>query len=205
MSAKKLYDAIGGIDDDILMDAQQFIHRQSSSGRRADRLPVGSRHGRSHRMSRAATAILAASLAMVFLLGGMVTAQAAGADVFGAMARWTEKIFRPGDLPFIDAFPEDGVIGFTDRKASCIPDTLLSMKEDARVDYVITVSSMDAEGEVYFSVYTDGQPNREKVSIQGAGKVVLHGIPGRSAILISASCEMAVDMTIARVPSENMG
>ena len=204
MSAKRLYDAIGEIDDDILMDTQQFIQQQSSSGRRTSGHPAGCRHGRSHRLSRAATAILAASLAVVFLLGGMVTAQAAGADVFGAMASWTEKIFRPGDLPFIDAFPEDGVIEFTNRGASCIPDTLLSVNEDTQADYVITVKSMDSSGMVCFSLYVDGRLNQEEGSIQGAGKVVLHGTPGRSAILISASREMALDMTVERIPIENM-
>ena len=203
MSAKKLYDVIGEIDDDILMDTQQFVHQQNSSGRRANRPSAGSRYGRRSRLSRVATATLAAALAMVALLGGMVTAQATGSDVFGTMARWTEKIFRPGDLPFIDAFPEDGVIEFTNREASCIPDTLLSVKEDTQVDYVITVKSMDNPGMVCFSLYVDGQWNQEGGEIQGAGEVVLHGTPGRSAILISASCEMSVDITIARIPSGN--
>lgn len=188
MSAKKLYDAIGEIDDDILMDTEQFIHRKNNGSRR---------------LSRAAVAGLAAALAIVFVFGGMITAQAAGVDVFGAMARWTEKIFRPGDLPFVDAFPEDGVIEFTNQKASCIPGTLLSMQEDSQVDYVVTVSALNGGGTVYFSVYIDGRWNQEEGSFQKPGEVVLHGAPGRSIIMISASCDMAVDMTVTRMPREN--
>lgn len=33
------------------------------------------------------------------MLAAMVTAQAAGVDVFGAMARWTEDIFSFGQIP----------------------------------------------------------------------------------------------------------
>lgn len=204
MSAKKIYDAIGEIDDDILIDTEQFIHRQNNAGRGVNRVPAGSAHGRNDRSSRAVTAILAAVLAIVFLLGGMITAQAAGADVFGAMARWTEKIFRPEDLPFIDAFPENGVIEFTNKRASCIPDTLLSMDENTWVDYVITISSLEGGGTVYFSVYIDGQWNQEEENLQGAGEVVLHGAPGRSIIMISASCDIVADVTVTRAPRENM-
>ena len=204
MSVKKIYDAIDEIDDDILIDTEQFIHQQSNLGRRESRVPVGPGHGRNDRSSRAVTAILAAALAIVFVFGGMITAQAAGADVFGVMARWTEKIFRPWDLPFIDAFPEDGVIEFTNKKASCIPDTLLSMDEDTQVDYVITVSSLKGGGTVYFSVYIDGQWNQEEENLRGTGEVVLHGAPGRSIIMISASCDMVADVTVTRAPRENM-
>lgn len=204
MSAKKIYDAIGEIDDDILTDTEQFIHRQNNAGRGVNRVPAGSAHGRNDRSSRAVTAIMAASLAIMFVFGGMITAQAAGADVFGAMARWTEKIFRPEDLPFIDAFPDNGVIEFTSKSASCIPATLLSMEEDAEVDYVITVTSLTGGGTVYFSVYIDGQWNQEERNLRGAGEVVLHGAPGRSIIMISASCDMVADVTVTRVPRENM-
>lgn len=204
MSAKKLYDAIGEIDDDILIDTEQFIYQQSNSGRRASRVPVGPGHGRNDRISRAVTAILAAALAIVFVFGGMITAQAAGADVFGTMARWTEKIFRPGDLPFIDAFPEDGVIEFTNQKASCIPNTLLSMQEDSEVDYVITVSSLEGGGTVYVYLYVDGRNNQEQGSFCEPGQIVLHGTPGRAIIEISASRDMAADVTITRAPRESM-
>ena len=203
MSAKKLYDAIGEIDDDILMDTEQFIHRQNKSSRGANRIPVSPRPGMGRRLSRAAAAGLSAALAIVFVFGGMITAQAAGADVFGAMARWTEKIFRPEDLLFIDAFPEDGVIEFTNKKASCIPDTLLSMQEETEVDYVITVSSLDGGGTVYVYLYVDGQWNQEEGSFRKPGEAVLHGTPGHAIIQISASRDMAVDVAVTRAPRES--
>ena len=202
MSAKKIYDIIGEIDNDILLDTEQFIRRQKNSERGTNGNSSGVGRNRGHRLSRAATAVLAASLAIVIAFGGMITAQAAGADVFGAIAQWTEKVFRPGDLPFIDAFPEDGVIKFTKKKASCIPDTLLSMDEDTQVDYVITVNSLEGGGTVYFSVYIDGQWNQEQGKLRSAGEVVLHGAPGRSILMISASRDITADLTVTRVPRE---
>lgn len=204
MSTKKLYDAIGEIDDGILIDTEQFIHRQSKSGRSVNRVSAGSERRRTNRLSRAAVAILAAAMAIVFVFGGLITAQAAGADVFGAMARWTEKIFRPGDLPFIDAFPEDGMIEFTNKEASCIPDTLLSMQEEDEVDYVITVSALEGGGTVYVYLYVDGQCNQEQGSFRKPGQVVLHGAPGHSIIEIAASRDMTADVTITRTPRESM-
>ena len=46
------------------------------------------------RPRRLVRAGLAAAMAAVLLLGGMVAAQAAGVDVFGAMARWTRDTFQ---------------------------------------------------------------------------------------------------------------
>lgn len=42
---------------------------------------------------------LVAAAAVVCMFAIMVTAQAAGIDVFGAMARWTEDIFSFGQIP----------------------------------------------------------------------------------------------------------
>ena len=39
---------------------------------------------------------LIAALTVICLMGGMVVAQAAGVDVFGAMARWTDDVFSLG-------------------------------------------------------------------------------------------------------------
>ena len=43
--------------------------------------------------------VLVAAAAIACMLAVMVTAQAAGVDVFGAMARWTEDIFSFGRIP----------------------------------------------------------------------------------------------------------
>ena len=42
---------------------------------------------------------LAAALLTACLFGAMVAAQAAGIDVFGAVARWTEEAFSFGNIP----------------------------------------------------------------------------------------------------------
>ena len=41
---------------------------------------------------------LIAALTVICLMGGMVVAQAAGVDVFGAMARWTDNVFSLGSI-----------------------------------------------------------------------------------------------------------
>lgn len=41
---------------------------------------------------------LIAAVAILLMLGGMITAQAAGIDVFGAFARWTEDLFTFGSV-----------------------------------------------------------------------------------------------------------
>ena len=41
---------------------------------------------------------LIAAVAVLLMLGGMITAQATGIDVFGAFARWTENVFSLGPV-----------------------------------------------------------------------------------------------------------
>ena len=42
--------------------------------------------------------VIAAAVAIACMFGAMVTAQAAGVDVFGAMARWTQDVFSFGPI-----------------------------------------------------------------------------------------------------------
>ena len=53
------------------------------------------RHVRLHRIPRVG---LVAALTVACLFGSMVAAQAAGVDVFGALARWTEGAFSFGPI-----------------------------------------------------------------------------------------------------------
>lgn len=57
------------------------------------------RNGRPMRLRRVLRAGLAAALAAACLLGSMAAVQAAGVDVFGALARWTEEAFSFGPIP----------------------------------------------------------------------------------------------------------
>lgn len=50
------------------------------------------------RLRQAGRTLLAAAAAVICALAIMVTAQAAGVDVFGAMARWTEDVFSFGPV-----------------------------------------------------------------------------------------------------------
>lgn len=51
------------------------------------------------RFKQARRTVLVAAAAVVCMFAVMVTAQAAGIDVFGAMARWTENVFSFGQIP----------------------------------------------------------------------------------------------------------
>ena len=51
------------------------------------------------RFKRVWRTALVAAIAIACMFAAMVTAQAAGVDVFGAMARWTEGIFSFGQIP----------------------------------------------------------------------------------------------------------
>ena len=59
--------------------------------------PSTSRH--TVRLRKGFRVALVAALIVACLFGSMVAAQAAGVDVFGAMARWTESVFGFGALP----------------------------------------------------------------------------------------------------------
>ena len=48
--------------------------------------------------SRALRSSLVAVITAACLLGGMAAAQAAGVDVFGAIARWTDSVFTFGEI-----------------------------------------------------------------------------------------------------------
>lgn len=52
----------------------------------------------SYRLRRVGRATLVACLAIVSVLGLMIVAQAAGIDVFGTMARWTDEVFSLGTV-----------------------------------------------------------------------------------------------------------
>lgn len=55
---------------------------------------------------------LVAALTAICLMGGMVVAQAAGVDVFGAIARWTDEVFSLGTIR------SDGAVDRTSGNAS---------------------------------------------------------------------------------------
>ena len=51
------------------------------------------------RFKRVWRTVLVAAIAIACMFAAMVTAQAAGVDVFGAMARWTQDVFSFGVIP----------------------------------------------------------------------------------------------------------
>lgn len=81
-----------------------------------DRTPCGARRQGMRRWFRQG---LVAAVTAAALLGGMVVAQAAGLDVFGAIGRWTEDVFhfepaytgqaREADTSVREIFAENGI------------------------------------------------------------------------------------------------
>lgn len=99
-----------GFFPDVDQQWEQFVAYylpeadQAASGsepaEHADALQI-TRHVPSKRVIRlrqAGRAILAAAAAVICAMAVMVTAQAAGVDIFGAMARWTEDVFSFGPI-----------------------------------------------------------------------------------------------------------
>lgn len=54
------------------------------------------RHSNKHRVMK--KTLLVATVSLIFMLCSMVAAQAAGIDILGSMARWTENIFSFGQI-----------------------------------------------------------------------------------------------------------
>lgn len=66
--------------------------------------------------------VLVAAAAIACMFAVMVTAQAAGIDVFGAMARWTEDVFSFGQIP-PDSVVSDNLDGEVDgQEFSCLQE-----------------------------------------------------------------------------------
>lgn len=86
-----------------LPDAEKAAPESEPAERAAsaqtDQQPLKASPKRVVRFSRVWRTALAAAAAIVCVLGIMLTAQAAGFDVFGTTARWTKEIFSFGTIP----------------------------------------------------------------------------------------------------------
>lgn len=88
-------------------------------------------------LRQAGRTILAAAAAIVCALAIMVTAQAAGVDVFGAMARWTEDVFSFGPVSPDSQVSDDPVQETVGPEAE-IPDAGFASLQEAFDAYGIT-------------------------------------------------------------------
>lgn len=61
----------------------------------------------SHKFQKTIRVGLIAAITVAVMLGVMVVAQAAGADVFGVMARWTHEVFSLGTIRYQSAVDRD--------------------------------------------------------------------------------------------------
>lgn len=88
--------------------------------------------GRSHHILRAG---LIAAVAILLMLGGMITAQAAGIDVFGAFARWTKNTFSFGSV-YTDG--ADDIAGKSSKEPNSKQESEYTSLQEALDDYGIT-------------------------------------------------------------------
>lgn len=81
---------------------------------------------------------LIAALTIICLMGCMVVAQAAGVDVFGAIARWTDEVFSLGTIHSSGA--DDGTMNpsLADNGVSSSNKTTYTSLQNALDDYGIT-------------------------------------------------------------------
>ena len=89
------------------------------------------------RLRQAGRTILAAAAAVICALAIMVTAQAAGVDVFGAMARWTEDVFSFGPVAPDSQVSDDPARETAEPKAE-IPNTGFASLQEAFDAYGMT-------------------------------------------------------------------
>lgn len=109
----------------------------------------------SHRPRRRMPALLAAVLAAVVLLAGMITAQAMGLDIFGVLARWTDEEFQ-----FVDTSGPSGQAQGQPRPA-VNEEVFFDSLEDAFTAYGITTPLLPTwlpEGYVCTKVSVTGTP-----------------------------------------------
>jgi len=88
------------------------------------------------RFQRYARTGLVAVLTVICLMGGMVVAQAAGVDVFGAIARWTDEVFSLGTIR------SDGATDVTSSTASAGNGT----NNSTEIDYASLQDALDVYG-----------------------------------------------------------
>lgn len=89
------------------------------------------------RLRQAGRTILAAAAAVICALAIMVTAQAAGVDVFGAMARWTEDVFSFGPVAPDSQVSEDPARETAGQEAE-VPTTGFAPLQEAFDTYGMT-------------------------------------------------------------------
>ena len=82
--------------------------------------------------------VLVAVLITICLMGGMVVAQASGVDVFGAIARWTDKVFSLGAIQSDGTDDGTSTPAVTTNGASSSSEDAYASLQEALDDYGIT-------------------------------------------------------------------
>ena len=81
-----------------LPDIEESAHEPDVVSAQTDQQSLKAPQKRGVRLGRVWRTALVAAAAVACMLAVMVTVQAAGVDIFGAMARWTEDIFSFGQI-----------------------------------------------------------------------------------------------------------
>ena len=176
------------------------------------RLPE--RHPAKRRLRRALGAIFrygtAAVLAVALSLGGMITAEAAGRDVFGTLSQFARDM-RASSGEDQPALPEDALSGSYDTLSISGLDlkpwdgsvTLQHLREERAAEYTVTVESLtilnggNGRVPVYISILVDGRMATQ-VPVEGPCTFTLPGEAGNCVITAVSNMSVDLDLTIER-------
>lgn len=120
--------------EDIALEPERTEHAISAQ---VNQQPLEVPPKRVVRFRRVWRTALVAAAAVVCVFGIMLTAQAAGIDVFGAMARWTEDVFSFGPIAS-DSGVSDNPTQETAGQKTEAPDTEFASLQEAFDAYGIT-------------------------------------------------------------------
>ena len=162
MNATKLYNAVGEIDDDILLDTEQFIRRQKKergSARRRNGISVSAGHTRSRRFSRAVAAVLAVALLVVSSTG---------------VAMATSPEFRDAILAFL--FANQSGEPLTPDQYRFIDENAVGIGQSVTADgYTVTVDSAICDAYTLYLVLKIEGPEDVKVDPVSEGENLIFG------------------------------
>ncbi len=156
---------------------------------------------------------VAAVLAITVALGGMMTAEASGLNVFGTLAQFARSARGPEKTGYIVEISYDGnTRRFTgmalSRKSGS--ETVQYFDEESAADYTVTVETVDVSDAVgnmtpvYFSLLVDGLL-ADQEPVEGPCTFTMHGGPGDCVISAVSNADVTLDFTVERVPAESEG
>lgn len=182
-------------------DFRELLERLTQSNRTRRRLP------------HAVTAIfrygVAAVLAVAVTMGGMMTAEARGLNVFGTLSQFArgERVDKATGA-LTETLDEGNTVRISGLSMTPADGsmTLAHFREDEPVDYAVTVENLSAgdtslrDTPVYFHLLVDGTMAQE-MPATGPCTFIFHGKAGNCLITAIANGSMELSVTVRRIPT----